>query len=140
MDQFRPTIVRAYDGPYAFVGPHGREGHCYLQIYEPRGGDLPVVLAVETADNEGPSITHAQPALATGVWRQLLPHAIEGLRWIELYLDTYHRDVAPAERFAEVIFDLAGDTLRTPRWRHIERADVEALIGGPVSVPIGSSY
>jgi len=39
-----------------------------------------------------------------------------------------------------VTFDLAGDALYSPRWRHRERAEVEALIGGPVGVPVENSY
>jgi len=47
---------------------------------------------------------------------------------------------AMGERFAEVTFDLDGDALHSPRWRHRERAEVETLIGGPFSVPVESSY
>jgi len=39
-----------------------------------------------------------------------------------------------------VTFDLDGDALHSPRWRHIARADVEALIGGPASLPVEHSY
>jgi len=39
-----------------------------------------------------------------------------------------------------VIFDLDGDALHAPRWRHIERAEVERLIGGPVNLPVETSY
>jgi len=39
-----------------------------------------------------------------------------------------------------VTFDLDGGALHSPRWRHIERADVEALIGVPASLPIECSY
>jgi len=33
-----------------------------------------------------------------------------------------------------------GDALHSPRWRHMERTEVEALIGGPVGVPAEGSY
>jgi len=49
-------------------------------------------------------------------------------------------DTSPGERFAEVTFDLDGDALHSPRWRHRERAEVERLIGGPVSLPVETSY
>ncbi len=55
-------------------------------------------------------------------------------------MDPRHVHIAPGERFAEVTFDLGGDALHSPRWRHIERAEVEALIGGPVSLPVETSY
>jgi len=60
--------------------------------------------------------------------------------FIEGYVDPRHTHLAPGERFAEVTFDLDGDVLHSPRWRHKERADVERLIGGPVGVPVESSY
>jgi len=39
-----------------------------------------------------------------------------------------------------VTFDLDGDALHSPRWRHRERTEVERLIGGPVSLPVETSY
>jgi len=56
------------------------------------------------------------------------------------HIDPRHVHIAPGERFAEVTFDLDGDALHSPRWRHRERAEVERLIGGPISLPVESSY
>ncbi len=98
------------------------------------------LIAYEVASNGGPSVTNAAASIATQVWRRLLPDAREGIIFVEAYQDTHHRDRAPAVRFAEVTFDLDGDALHSPRWRHRERAEVEALIGGPVSVPAEGSY
>jgi len=136
------AVYRSYDGYYTYTDARGREGHCYLQVYEPRGA-LPLALATEAPDNHAASITNAAGDLATQVWRQLLPLALEGLRWIEVYLgpDSDPRDPGLREaRFAEVTFSLDGQALHSPRWRHRTRAEVEALIGGPFSVPLTRSY
>ncbi len=129
---------RSYDGMFRYAGPTGHEGRCYLQVFERRGA-LPVVLACETKDNPGASVTNAAASIATQAWRQLIPHAREGIVFIEVYVDPRHMHIAPGERFAEVTFDLDGDALHSPRWRHIERTDVERLIGGPISLPVESS-
>ncbi len=88
-------------------------------------------------------MTNDAASIATQVWRQFLPDAKEGIIVVEAYRDrdrdTRRRAGEPSERFAEVTFDLDGDALHSPRWRHIERADVEALIGGPASLPVECS-
>jgi len=129
---------RSFDGPFTFTSARGGEGRCYLSVYE-HTGTLPVVIAYELASNHGPSVTTAAASIATQVWRQLLPDAKEGIIVVEAYRDTHRRAGESSERFAEVIFDLAGATLHAlhaPRWRHIERTDIEALIGGPASLPV----
>jgi len=108
-------------------------------VYERRGA-LPVVLAWEEKSNPGASVTNAAAAIATQAWRRLLPQAREGIVFIEGYADPRRVRLAGGECFAEVTFDLDGDALHSPRWRHTERAEVERLIGGPVGVPVESSY
>jgi tryptophan 2,3-dioxygenase len=132
------AAFRSYDGTFSYTGPTGHEGHCYLQVFERRGA-LPVVLACETNDNPGASVTNAAASIATQAWRRLLPQAKEGIVFVEAYVDPHHVHIAPGERFAEVTFDLDGDALHSPRWRHRERAEVERLIGGPISLPVESS-
>jgi hypothetical protein len=132
---------RSFDGPFTYTSANGVEGRCYLSVYEHRG-TLPVVLVYELASNEGPSVTNAAASIATQVWHQLLPDAKEGIIFVEAYTDTdtARRGGEPSARFAEVTFDLDGDALHAPRWRHIERAEVEALIGGLASLPAERSY
>ena len=132
---------RSFDGPFTYTSASGAEGRCYLMVYEHKAS-LPVVIAYELASNQGQSVTTAAASIATQVWRQLLPDAKEGIIFVEAYRDrdTWRRVGEPAEHFAEVTFDLDGDALHSPRWRHIERADVEALIGGPASLPLERSY
>jgi len=139
MQNDQSPAFRSYDGMFRYTGPTGHEGHCYLQVFERRGA-LPVVLACETNDNSGASVTNAAASIATQAWRLLLPQAKEGIIFIDAYVDPRHVHIAPGERFAEITFDLDGDALHSPRWRHRERAEVERLIGGPISLPVESSY
>lgn len=129
-------MYRSYDGPYPFQTRLGLSC-CYLQIYEPRGG-IPVVIVTEMLDNPGPSITVATEALATAIWRDLLPAAREGFRLIEVHLAL--EAVDGAERLAEVSYTSEGNRLTRAVYRPITRAHVEALIGGPFSVPFTSSF
>jgi hypothetical protein len=130
---------RSFDGPFTYTSASGAEGRCYLSVYEHRGA-LPVVLVYELASNDGPSVTNAAASIATQVWRQLLPDAKEGIIFVEAYTDTQRLAGESSACFAEVTFDLDSNALHSPRWRHIERADVEALIGGPASLPVERSY
>jgi len=130
---------RSFDGPFTYTSASGAEGRCYLMVYEHKAS-LPVVIAYELASNHGPSVTTAAASIATQVWRQLLPDAKEGIIFVEAYKDTQRLAGESSERFAEVTFDLDSNALHSPRWRHMERADVETLIGGPASLPVERSY
>ena len=134
-----PTAMyRSYDGFFAFRGPNGLDGRCYLQIYEAVGA-IPVVIATESAENPGMSVTGAAEELATRVWRLLLPRAREGFRLIEVY----RRPTSTGrieETFDEVDLIAEGPGLCVGGWVPSSRAAVEALIAGPFSVPVASSY
>ena len=134
-----PTpMYRSYDGFFAFHGPNGLDGRCYLQIYEAVGA-IPVVIATEIAANPGQSVTSAAEDLATQVWRLLLPRAREGFRLIEVY----RRPTSTGsieETFDEVDLIAEGPGLCVGGWVPSSRAAVEALIAGPFSVPVASSY
>ncbi len=112
---------RSFDGPFMYTSASGAEGRCYLMVYE-RKASLPIIIAYELMSNEGQSVTTAAASIATQVWWQLLPDARESIVFVEAYTDTHRRAGEPSERFVEVIFDLDGDALHAPRWRHIERA------------------
>ena len=134
-----PTpMYRSYDGFFAFRGPNGLDGRCYLQIYEAVGA-IPVVIATEIAANPGQSVTGAAEDLATQVWQLLLPRAREGFRLIE----AYRRPTSTGrieETFDEVDLIVEGSGLGVGGWAPRRRAAVESLIGNPFSVPVASSY
>ena len=134
-----PTAMyRSYDGFFAFRGPNGLDGRCYLQIYEAVGA-IPVVIATESAENPGMSVTGAAEELATRVWRLLLPRAREGFRLFEVYRCPTSTGRIE-ETFDEVDLIVEGPGLGVGGWAPSSRAAVEALIGGPFSVPVASSY
>ncbi len=131
-------MQRSYDGPFTYVGPTGKEGRCYLQVYQ-EVASLPLVVAVELADNPGTSITNAAEQLGTRVWTELLPHAREGFRLIEVYRRRTSTG-ALDETFDDVTFTLAGQVLDNADWQHMTRAQVETIIGQPLIIPVESSY
>lgn len=141
MQSYQLPAFRSFDGYFTYTTAAGWDGRCHLQVFEPKGA-LPIAIACELPGtlNTGPSITNAASALATQLWQQLLPRAREGIIFIEAYVDPFHAGSMPAERFAEVIFQLDGNRLHSPRWAPIERATIEAMIGGPLFIPVRRSY
>jgi hypothetical protein len=101
-----PTEI--LDTIYTYPGFWGCEARCRLRIVRRERGA--VVIASELPDNEGTSITNMAGQLATMVARQF---ALDPLRliWIE------HEPADP---------DLE------PRWKRVDRAAVERLIGRPL--------
>jgi hypothetical protein len=155
-DQNAP-IHRSYDGWYTYHTPSGSEGRCYVQVYEPRGG-IPVVIVTEAPNNPGPSVPYVSDIIATQIWHELVPNAREGFRLVVVYLDparfagvglerpkslvaTLMPQVqGKAETLCEVSYTIDGDRLTRPKYKSTTRVQVEALIGGPFSVPFTRSY
>jgi hypothetical protein len=152
-DQNSP-IQRSYDGWYTYHTPSGSEGRCYVQVYEPRAG-IPVVIVTEAPNNPGPSVPYVSDVIATQIWHELVPNAREGFRLVEVYLDPARFARADLERpkslvaaliqgtgetLLEVSYTIAGDRLTRPEYKSTTRVQVEALIGGPFSVPFTRSY
>jgi len=115
---------------YPFRGLCGAPSRCRLRIYEPREKPL-VVLATELPDNPGTSITNYVEELAAEVWA-LLEKPACGMVWIEHYPErgSVHRRLP--EGFDRVTFRQTERGFAGPRWRPLARAEVEALIGGPL--------
>jgi hypothetical protein len=152
-DQNSP-IHRSYDGWYTYHTPSGSEGRCYVQVYEPRGG-IPVVIVTEAPNNPGPSVPYVSDIIATQIWHELVPNAREGFRLVQVYLDPARFARADLERpkslvaaliqgtaetLLEVSYTIDGDRLTRPEYKATTRVQVEALIGGPFSVPFTRSY
>jgi len=148
------TIHRSYDGWYTYHTPSGSEGHCYVQVYEPRGG-IPVVLVTEAPNNPGPSVPYVSDIIATQIWHELVPNAREGFRVVQIFLDPARcvsADLArpkslvaaliqgTAETLLEVSYTIDGDRLTRPEYKATTRVQLQALIGGPFSVPFTRSY
>jgi hypothetical protein len=125
-----------------------------VQVYEPRGG-IPVVIVTEAPNNPGPSVPYVSDIIATQIWHELVPNAREGFRLVQVFLDLarcagadLERPKSPvaaliqgtAETLIEVSYTIDGDRLTRPEYKATTRVQVEALIGGPFSVPFMRSY
>ena len=125
-----------------------------MQVYEPRGG-IPVVIVTEAPNNPGPSVAYVSDIIATQIWHELIPTAREGFRVVQIFLDPARFARAGLERpkslvaaliqgtaetLLEVSYTIDGDRLTRPEYKSTTRIQVEALIGGPFSVPFTRSY
>jgi hypothetical protein len=125
-----------------YVNPTPRGGRCRVRIYLPEEErDAPVVICTEPRDNPGMSITNAAEQIAAEVIssRQLPTPLV----WIEHYEAGARRTPQDRHTFDLVLFEhyevrdeLRGGEWRKevgePSWKALDRATVEALIGGPL--------
>lgn len=128
-----------------YVHPTPRGGRCRVRLYLPEdlgaSLDAPVVLCSELPENPGTSVTNAAEHLAAEV---IAAHGLEKRPpiWVEHYpRSEAERQAGLKETFDLVIFEdhdvrevlKGGEWRRTigePTWRTLDRASVEALIGG----------
>jgi hypothetical protein len=124
--------------PYRSAG--GRQAQCRVRIYLPDDmRDAPVVICSELPNNPGVSITNSAEVIAAGVIRSNeLPTP---LVWIEHWSK---ESAGGAETFELVVFSsyeveerapYLGETrarIGPPTWKRLDRATVEALVGGKV--------
>jgi hypothetical protein len=118
------TMHKAADrNPFSFAGYHCRPAHCHLRVYV--HPDRPtVVIASELASNPGTSITNRAEHLAT-----LVCHTARIDPDTMVWIEHYPTDWRP-ERFSLVEFARdRGGRLAHPRWTHVSKARVEAMIG-----------
>ena len=132
-------LASDYIHPYKDAG--GRPAHCRVRIFLPdETGDSPVVICSAVPNNPGGSITNSAETIAAGAIRtNELPTP---LVWIEHWpKDTTE---GGAETFELVVFSsykveerapYLGETrswIGEPTWKPLDRATVEALVGGKV--------
>ena len=132
-------LASDYIHPYKDTG--GRPAHCRVQIYLPDDTrDAPVVICSELPNNPGGSITNSAEVIAAGVIRanKLPTHLV----WIE-HWPKETTDVEE-ETFDLVVFSSYKVEERAPYlgetrawigesiWKALDRASVEALVGGKV--------
>jgi hypothetical protein len=131
-----------YEGAWFYEGYHRCKSVCYLRLYQPRGDHdehfLPAVaIFTEVESNEGTSVTNRIEVLAGSAWEFLLKPE-EAPLVIEHYPNHgYHNPHADRWQFPEsfdlVEFDRGRDgSFQKPRWKRIQKEEVEALIGRPL--------
>jgi hypothetical protein len=138
---------------YIHPTPHG--GRCRVRIFEDRT-ELPVIVCTELTDNPGMSITNTAEQIAAEVLENH-PHvfdpfalaSIAGLSydkpfvWVEHYEAGARGTPSDPATFDLVEFshyEVRGELragqwakeIGSPSWKPLNRASVEALIGGPI--------
>lgn len=117
---------------FAYQGYGDCDCHCRLQV----NGN--VVVATESEDNEGTSITNMAEELARGVCK-VYGIPMDRLVWIEHYAHDHIGSSLP-ECFDLVQFELSREPrlthpdgllhFRHPKWRHITQEQAERMLGG----------
>jgi hypothetical protein len=120
-----------YNGLYCYGVPQGHSSYCWLRVYT--APDQAVVIA-EVEDNPGMSITNAVESLTTQVVQRFaVPR--DHLVWIEHYPE---RTVDGGrlripEMMDQVPFMQGPGGFDRPEWRHLKKAQFEAMIGQPMA-------
>ena len=131
-------LTSDYIHPYKDAG--GCPSHCRVRVYLPEDmHDAPVVICSELPNNPGGSVTNSAEVIAAGVIRvNELPTP---LVWIEHWPK---ETTEGQESFELVVFSSYELTQRAPyleetrawigepTWKSLDRAAVEALVGGKV--------
>ena len=125
-----------------YIHPTPHNGRCRIRIFLPEEElDAPVVVCTELPNNPGTSVTNAAEQIAAEVIKgHRLPTA---LVWIEHYEDGARGTPEDPHTFDLVLFSgyevsevlRAGEwrkEIGAPNWKALDRASVEALIGGPL--------
>lgn len=135
----RMHLARDYIHPYRSAG--GRPSRCRVRIYLPEDArDAPVVICSELPNNSGGSVTNSAEVIAAGVIRS---HGLPTpLVWIEHWPE--ESTDGGGDSFELVVFSSYEATERAPylgegrawlgnaTWKRLDRATVEALVGGKV--------
>lgn len=110
--------MRAWGERFNYTGYFGAPAHCYIK----RNGNT--ILCTESPENEGTSVTNAAENIATAACKEYeIP--FDELVWIEHYvnLSGTFADEKDGETFDQVFFQVDGDHLAHPKWRHIGRVE-----------------
>ncbi|GIJ49741.1 hypothetical protein Val02_66270 [Virgisporangium aliadipatigenens] len=100
-------------------------------------GMRPVAVATQMPGaGEGASLTNAAETCAETVWREHFPDAPEPPVWVS-HLILEHRRQLSLVTFAA---DPSARTLRSPGWRPMSPADVDALVGQAVDLERGAGF
>ncbi len=117
---------------YLSRGYHGCLSYCWLRCSTTP--EQTIMIATEVNENPGTSITNMAERLATEVTRTF-GLARDTLIWIEHYPARRVIGGRPRlpESFDRVTFTHTPQSFRSPQWRRISQAEVEALIGQPLT-------
>ena len=131
-----------HDELFTYAGYWSQDGICRIRIFT-APDQVPVVLATELDDNRGTSVTNAAEYIAAEIIARHFPEQFEAeehLIWLEEYPRTPEQRSRGMPAFSQAEFssftprvEYLGTIQRIrigqPTWRHLEEAEVEALIG-----------
>ena len=146
LEHREPGLNLTHDFVHEYRGYHNLPSRCRIRIYQ-QDGRVPVVIAPELAENPGTSITNMAEQLCAEVIRAHFParfEEAEPVHWIEQYERTAAELRRDETEFALVTFHSVAPRrvrrygtdrlqLGTPRWTHLPRARIEALIGRSIT-------
>jgi hypothetical protein len=131
----------ASDYIHAYKDAGGRAARCRVRVYLPHDmRDTPVVICSELPNNPGGSITNSAEGIAAGVIRaNELPTPLVWVEhWPEESTDGGEETFELVDFSSYEVTERApylGETrawLEEPRWKPLDRASVEVLVGGKV--------
>ena len=126
-NQDKHIDMRKWGERFDYKGFNGCDCHCYIK----RNGN--VILCTESPENEGTSITNMAEWIATLVCKEY-GIRFEDLLWIEHYvnLSATFADEVDGETFDFVTFQVEGDHLAHPQWKHLGRAGASFYFDLPI--------
>lgn len=147
MERHKPSEQQTrllIDEIYEYRGFYDDGGRCRLRIYD-RPTDSPVLLFSELPDNTNTSVTNMIEVLVAEAGTKLLPHRFDyedPFRVIEHYQGNPEGRTEELKKDRYSLVEFADYKLRRqwlggvervaigqPAWKHIERHDVEQMIG-----------
>ena len=132
---------KTHDYTHHYHGFWRPGGICHIEIYE-AAEQPPIIVCSELPENENTSITNMVEYLCAEVMRAHFSRLFEAIAPPIVWIEHYSPDRCdPHDRYALVTFDsytprqvwrasgLRRLRLGEPEWRHLTRAEVQALLG-----------
>ncbi len=128
-------MQKTIDTTHNYGGYFGCASQCRIRVYHAPERP-PVVIATELPENQGTSVTNMAERLATEWARDEETGEAAEIVWIEHYPEERNRFGRRVfeETFALVTFQCGQlGEFTNPEWQYITRAEVERMIGEPLS-------
>ncbi len=126
---------------FEYPGYFRSKAHCQLDLFTRGAGEkFTVAIATEIKENDGLSVTNAIQYIAATICKQynLQPKDL-------IMIEHYGKDRVLGERYSLVRFkhtrhDREGWHFEDPDWFHLEKTEIERLIGLELYIPNESAY
>jgi len=135
--QAADTMRLVFEAKCPFTDSNHNPAHCRLSLYKQDEGAAPqaVVIATETADNPGMSVTNTYETLANFATAVFDLHP-ERTLWVEHYsAESYTGKPLEHEngdRYSLVHMHWDGKRFSTPRFAYLSKSQLQGLLGRPL--------